>query len=142
MNIRTAFILLLAFCSAGCGSVFQGIKLRGESPSIEEAFRKLSIAVAADSFEITSMHPDKFSMETGWRQMKENEKRTVLGKAEDGTVRLLINLERRGRLYDVFLTTFVQVKGTETVTGVGHPLTQKWKRILNTIVQRESREED
>lgn len=135
---RTAILFFSLL--AGCTSSFQGIKIRAESPAIEEAFRKLSLAVNVDGYEIESVDVKGYSLETKWRELKDVERL----KNENGKVKLKIKLDERGRLYDVRITPFIQnnTGDIRAVTDVQHPLITKWKRILHSIATKESRNED
>lgn len=132
-------ILFLSFLP-GCTSSFQGIRIRAESPAIAETFKKLTLAVNVDGYEIESVDHGRYSLETQWRELKDNERI----KNETGKVKLKIQLHERGRLYDVRLTPLVQknAEDSQVITDVQHPLITKWKRILHSIVTKESRDED
>ncbi len=124
----------------GCSPSFQGIKVRAESPSITEAFKKLSLAVTIDGYELASVNHVAYSLETNWRDLEGDER----VKNEDGKAKLKIQLDGRGRRYDVRITPLVQdnAGNMRPIADVQHPLFTKWKRILNSIVEKESRDED
>ncbi len=73
-------LLVLAPCG-GCTTPYQGIKVRAQSPDIDEAFRKLTLAVTTDGYSIASVDPARHTLESGWRDLanKENS-RTPTGK--------------------------------------------------------------
>lgn len=139
MKFPTLAILFLSLL-AGCTSSFQGIRIRAESPAVDEAFRKLSLAVNVDGYEIESVDLKGYSLETKWRELKDNERM----ENETGNVKLKIQMDERGRLYDVRIIPFLQNNAGDirAVAEVQQPLITKWKRILNSIVTKESRDED
>lgn len=129
-----------------CAPSFKGIKVRAQAPPIEEAFRKLSLAITVDGYEIETIDPKHFTLETKWRELKENESAPTQELSQlriDGKIKL--ELRRRGSLYDVLVTPIIihpEHPSITSETDVNHPLLSKWKRIINAIVQRESREEE
>ncbi|MCC6398036.1 MAG: hypothetical protein IT282_13550 [Bacteroidetes bacterium] len=142
-------ILLAGVLFPGCGSPFQGMKFRAQAPPIEEAFRKLSLAVTVDGYEIDQIMPSVFKIETKWRGAKEQEMSRGEAAVLDSVVecRVSIRLEPRGRMYDVLFTpelrrTSREGKVTEELAGRGHPLTEKWEAVFRQILEREQREED
>ena len=118
--------------SAGCSSSFHGINFRAQSPLKEEAFRKLSLAVTVDGYEIERMDPENMELLTKWRPSKENERSEKEKKSGGASlVRIDLRVESRGTLYDIFLTPMIQsVEGEERIAEIGHPLRDKWKRII------------
>ena len=148
MEKHCTVLLLTTLLIAGCSSSFQGIKFRAQSPPIEAAFSKLSLAVTTDGYEIRSIDPARFSLSTSWRQLKEKEKSESDVKFAGQKIesQLTVRLERRGSLYDVSLTPSLRYsspeKTRETVADVRHPLWEKWQRVLSSIVEREFKEED
>ncbi len=135
-----AIAILFFSLLAGCTSSFPGIKVRAASPAIAEAFRKLSLAINVDGYEIESINHETYSFETQWRELKDNER----VKNENGKVKLKIQLDPRGRLYDVRVTPLVQNTAGDIhpLADVQHPLFTKWKRIVHSIVEKESKDED
>lgn len=142
----TNVLVFALFSAAGCSSTFQGIRVRGESPTIDEAFRRLSFAVTVDGYEITKIDPGKFTLETDWRPLKDQEKSVEDRKLMRDTLasHLTIRLERRGRMYDVFITPLLHHSGStvELVPDVSHPLVQKWRRIAGDLIRKEIKEGD
>lgn len=139
---RTLRVLLFGIL-AGCASPVQGIKMRMQSPEIDEAFRKLVLAVRADDYDIERLNPGTYALETKWRTAKEGE-RGMTGSSRDSVqVKLSIALSPRGPMYDLFLTPSLRQAGADSVMvpPPPHPLVQKWNRILTTILDKESREE-
>lgn len=142
----TNVLALALFSAAGCSSAFQGIRVRGDSPTIDEAFRKLAIAVTVDGYEVTRIDPGKFTVETNWRPLKDQEKSGEDRKLIQDTLKshLTIHLERRGRMYDVFITPLLHHSGSavELVPDASHPLMQKWRRIAGDLIRQEIKEGD
>ena len=139
--------LIAATILAGCSTTFQGIKVRAQAPTIEEAFRKFSLATTVDGYEIEQIDPAKFSLETKWRELKDKEKSATDTKLDSLSMkcRVLVKMQPRGKLYDVLVTPMLlYTTGTqrEVAAPVNHPLWEKLQRVLNTLVQRESKEED
>jgi hypothetical protein len=145
MPMKLSFVLL-AFFLLSCSSPVHGIRMRSQSPALAEAFRKLSLAVRADDYEIARMNPDGFALETKWRDMKEKEKsEDEITRGTAVQAKLHIALSPRGTFYDVFLTPTLRYASADTshdrFPPPTHPLIHKWKRILSTILEKESREE-
>jgi hypothetical protein len=134
----------------GCSSTFQGIRMRAQAPPIDEGFRKLSLAITLDGFQIETIDPAAFRLSTGWRPLKEKDfspnDLTYPPGAVEG--RLVLRLEKRSGavLYDVFLVPMLRYteKGTarEVVAGVRHPFWEKWQRVVTSFIEKEAREED
>lgn len=142
-------LLVLLWCTiAGCSSSFVGMKTRAQSPAIEEAYRKLTLAITLDGYEVAQIEPGKFSVETNWRALKEKEKSSsdLKPAGQDISAKVTIRLERRGALYDVFVTPVLRYgKGEsarEVIADPLHPLWEKWDRVVHSTVQKESKEED
>jgi hypothetical protein len=148
--VKTTPLLALAlWCMiGGCSSSFVGMKTRAQSPAIEEAFRKLTLATTVDGYEVSRIEPGNFYVETNWRTLKEKEKSTSDLKlaGQDISAKVTIHLDRRGALYDVFVTPALRYgKGEltrEVTADPRHPLWEKWERVVNSTVQKESKEED
>jgi hypothetical protein len=143
--------LFLVFCllAAGCSSQFEGIRMRARAPAIDEAFRKIGIAVGLEDFTLRRNDPLSRVLETAWRDVREDERGPEKGTASGKPVqvRLTLGLMPRGMMYDVLLGVNLRREdgsGTmqETAAPPGHPLTVKWRRILNALVEQESKEED
>ncbi len=137
-------IPLFILCFPGCSGSFQGIRVRAQSPSKEEAFRRLSLALKADGYDVQTANSESLQLVTDWRELKEKDKSEPERKSGGASLaRVELRVESRGSLYDILLTPMIQsVEGEERVAEVGHPLREKWKRIVNEIVRREAREED
>jgi hypothetical protein len=145
---RLSLAATLAFLLAGCASPFQGIRFRAQAPPIDDAFRKISVALTVDGYEISSTTPGLHRVETEWRDAKEKEispEEKALG-AGNVQVRMMVRLEMRGRPFELYATPFLRYKEgdswRESVAPVTHPLWEKWMRTLTTIVEKEVREEE
>jgi hypothetical protein len=147
--MKSLFILCLAAFITGCSSSSQGIKIRAQAPSIDEAYRKLSLAATTDGYLIESLDPSKYTLETQWRDVTEKEKAITERGIPTGNMqsRISLRLDRRGMLYDVQLTPSLRYKNAdgswkEVAAGVRHPLWEKWEKVIRTLVQKEAKEED
>ena len=141
---RSLLVLLSLVALTGCSGTYQGIKVRAQAPPISDAFRKFSLAVTVDGYTIRKLDPEAFQLETEWRETKEKE-RSEIEKKNGGAAlaRIDLKIARRGSLYDVFLTPYLQsVEGRERVAEFDHPLREKWRRVIKEIVQEEFREEE
>lgn len=134
---------------AGCSPSFQGIRLRAQHPPINEAYRKITLALTVDGYVIAGAQPSRFTAETAWRDAKANERSDAdkVPPANEGPVesRLEVRLERRGMLYDVYFTPMLRYggpSGTIIIAGIRHPLREKWEKALSALVEREAKEED
>jgi hypothetical protein len=156
MNARTFFsFVILSITMVGCSSMPQGMRIRAVSPSIDEAYRKLSLALTMDGFEIEMADPERlpagqagFTAETKWRPLKvdEKSKEDVAFNGAQIETKIAIRLERRGQLYDVFVTPTLRYENKGNievrVADGKHPLWEKWRRVVRTLVQVETKEED
>jgi hypothetical protein len=140
--------LAILFGGSGCASSFQGIKFRSQDPPIEEAYKKISLAMTVDGYSIAMADPGKHTTETAWKDLKANERTDEERRLPGGTGsvqgRLLLRLEKRGMLYDVFLTPMIRA-GADTTgapAAVRHPLRDKWEKALNALLVKEAKEED
>jgi hypothetical protein len=142
-------LLLLALCN-GCTTPYQGIKVRAQSPSIDEAFRKLSLAVTTDGYTIASVDLIKHTLESGWRdltpkELSDTDRKTGNAKIEG---KLMLRLDARGQLYDLFLTPVLRYSREggkpqqEIIAGVRHPLREKWEMAIARLIEKETKEED
>ncbi|MBK7257687.1 MAG: hypothetical protein IPI01_07775 [Ignavibacteriae bacterium] len=147
MTIFGLFIGLLGSV-AGCAAPFQGIKYRAQAPSVEEAFRTLSLAITVDGYQVEHVDPAGFTLESGWRTLKRNE--LSAADTSEGNAapegRIVLKLVRRGALYDVLLTPLIRTKtvGNEAAACIPptHPLRIKWEKAITRLIERESRDED
>jgi hypothetical protein len=141
--------LAIGLLASGCAPQFEGIRMRAHSPGIDEAFRKIGIAVGLEGFQLTRNEPESHTLETAWRDMRKDERGPDEG-TPSGTpmqARLTVGVVSRGMMYDVLIGVYVRgadERGVvrETAVPPGHPLAVKWQRILGALVERESREED
>jgi hypothetical protein len=134
--------------AAGCAPSFQGIKYRAQAPSIEEAFRTVSLAVKVDGYPIDAVDPAAFTLESGWRETKKAElpPADTLGTDALPEARISLKMARRGSLYDVMVTPWLRMRahGKEEVIVAPpmHPLRTKWEKAVTRLIERESRDED
>lgn len=147
MKARSALLLVaLFFC--GCATSFQGYRMRATAPGMDEAFRKIGIAADLDGYTRTTSDPVEWSFQTDWRAIKKEERSggKSAGSGDDEQVRLTVKLALRGRMYDVFLGIFLRSGETgsaeERPAPVDHPVVMKWRKILNSLLVREARDED
>jgi len=140
--------VFIALWGLGCGPSFQGIRFRAQRPPIDEAYRKISLAFTVDGYTIAMAEPGRHTAETGWKELKAGERseqeRNLSGGAGRVEGRLLVRLEKRGMLYDVFFTPMIRAGNDSTgaPAGVRHPLREKWEKALNSLLEREAKEED
>ena len=141
-------LTIAASVLAGC-TAFQGVRLRAVSPPIDDPFRKLSLAVTVDSFQVTRADPFTHLLETGWRDLRtqemSDEDRTVSTGEGRIECRISIRLEERGKMFDLFLTPWLRYGGEgkdAVVAGPKHPLREKWEAALRQLLVVEMKEED
>jgi hypothetical protein len=149
LAITAALISVLVLLVCGCTSAFQGIRFRAQSPNIDEAFRKLSLAVTTDGFPVGAVDQVGHRMESGWRPLLEKELSDTERRSGAETIegKITLKLEVRGKLYDVFVTPEVRETiagkiGPAVVAGTRHPLRVKWETALSRLLEREAKEED
>ncbi len=142
----TLLALSLAIALSGCPDTLQGIRFRAKTPPIDEAYRKLAVALAADDYQITSTTPGLHRAETGWRDAKQNEmtaQEMMLGRGSVQT-RVMVRLDQKGRSFEVSLTPLLRYREgdswRERVADLTHPLWEKWMQIVNTLVEKEAQE--
>jgi hypothetical protein len=116
---------------------------------MEEAFQKLSLTITVDGYLIASVDPAQFRLETQWRDATGRERTDAERNIPVGGMqsRVSLHLERRGMLYDVFLTPYIRYSNTdgswrEVTASVRHPLRERWEKALKTLLQVETKEED
>ena len=133
----------------GCAPAFQGIRFRAQSPNIDEAFRKISLAVTTDGYTLAAADPISHNVESGWRALTVKEMSDADRSSGADTIegKITVRLEVRGKLYDVLVTPEVRMTaggnvGPATIAGVRHPLREKWMTVLSRLVEREFKEED
>jgi hypothetical protein len=130
----------------GCSGSFEGIRVRSQAPNIDEAFRKISLAISADGYAFESTDPVKHILTTGWKEMTPLELSEVDRKLANRKVegRIILQMDARGKLYDIRLTPTVRYgAGTpESAANVHHPLREKWEKMIRQLVELEAREED
>ncbi len=148
-------LLYLIIALTGCSPSFQGIRMRIQSPPVEESFRKISLALTTDGYVLSRVDPVTHQVETEWRDIKAKEAseqdtlRAVLpsaGQAGNIQSRILVRLEERGRQFDLYLTPLLRYPrgdGWEEKTAdVKHPLRKKWEQALTSLLEKEAKEED
>ena len=142
-------LLFLAFCG-GCATPFQGIKVRAQTPDIDEAFRKLSLAITTDGYSIVAVDPARHTLESGWRDLNPKEisdadRKTGNAKLEG---RVTLRLDARGKLYDLFFTPVLRYSREggnpqqEIIADIHHPLREKWEMVIARLIEKETKEED
>ncbi|MDH4070423.1 MAG: hypothetical protein OEV30_08360 [Ignavibacteria bacterium] len=122
-----------------CAPSFDGIRLRAQAPSIDDASRRVALALKADNYDVTG-EPSTLVYGTEWREMKDVEK----SEAEiglDGESRIDVRFSPRGSLYDIFFLITIRSDGNEYRPGATHNIVIKWQQVLREIVQEEFREE-
>jgi hypothetical protein len=141
-------VVLQILAWAGCSSGFQGIRIRAQSPTVDEAFRKLTLTATLDGYSIALVDPKRYMFETDWREMKDKEKTPeeairplTLDKLQS---KVQVQLKERGRLYDVEVTAMIRQNPADpgSPAGITHPLREKWERVLHTVLVQESKDED
>jgi hypothetical protein len=149
MKTHILSLLLFTLAFTGCGTPYQGIKMRVQSPMIEEGFRKTSLAITTDGYQIETVLPAEFQLETRWREAKDKElskSDRALG-AKQIECRLSLRMQERGKLYDVFLTPMLKYSlqdgaVKENIAGPTHPLRDKWEEVFRRLLEREHKDED
>jgi hypothetical protein len=143
---KTIALFLILAPLAGCGGSFQGIRVRAQAPNIDEAFRKISLAITTDGYTLESVDPVKHSLATGWKELafqelSEGDKKLAQQKIEG---RILLRMDVRGKLYDIYFTPTVRYAtgASENAANVHHPLREKWEKVIRQLVELEAREED
>lgn len=144
----TIFLTGFLLSVQGCAPSFQGIKMRAQTPSIDEALKSVTLALTVDGYTIEKIDMGEFVLETGWRELKENERSAaeIPVSAGNATARITVKMARRGSLYDVFVTPWVRTvdggKERMEIAPPVHPLRVKWEKAITRLIQREARDED
>jgi hypothetical protein len=130
MNKHRVHLLAVFFLTiglTGCSSSFQGIRMRIQSPPVDESCRKISLALTTDGYVLSKVDP--VNHQVGMIQS-----------------RILVRLEPRGRLFDLYLTPLLRYFGGDAwegrIAGVKHPLRVKWQQALTRLLEKEAKEED
>lgn len=144
-TLLSALVLGCVLFSAGCAPSSQGIKVRAQGPAIEEAFRRLSLAISVDGYPVERADPATFNLESGWKALTKVEcgaDTAGVDAVQEG--RITLKMARRGALYDVILTPWVrtQTQGSGTIAPPTHPLRIKWETVITRLIEREARDED
>ena len=128
---------------AGCATPFEGIRVRADVPFIDEAFRKLSLALTVDGYQLETVDPALRVVETTWKDLGETDREPRLSPADvpqEGKVR--IRLEPRGKFYDVFLTPSIRAEGSpERLSKPTERLWIKWETALQRLLVLQAKEE-
>jgi hypothetical protein len=143
-----ALMLSSIFFLSGCAASFDGIRFRAQDPPINEAFKKIALAVSVDGYAVRRIDPRRFVLESEWRELHAKEKSptesilpSLAGRVEG---RVVITLYQRGMLYDVECAPIVRTSQADSgaVVGINHPLREKWEIALKRLLSKEVREED
>jgi hypothetical protein len=156
-NLRDHIVILLFLTIGltGCSSSFQGIRMRIQSPPVDESFRKISLALTTDGYVLSKVDPVNHQVDTDWRDINAKERSEqdtlqVSMSAGSGAgmiqTRILVRLEPRGRLFELYLTPLLRYPIGDTweerIAGVKHPLRVKWQQALTKLLEKEAKEED
>ncbi len=127
----------------GCATPFQGIRVRADVPFIDEAFKKLTIALTLDGYELETVDPGARIVETKWKELGETDREPKLAAAgvrQEGKVR--IKLEERGKFYDVFCTPSIRTDSSpERICKPTERLWVKWETALHRLLVIQAKEE-
>ena len=146
MRLQT-LIPVIAMLVAGCVTTGDSLRLRANSPAIDDAFRRLSIALTLDGYPLERTDPVARVVETGWRTFSDSV-RASAGAPVPTVVaaRIRGTLVPRGRMYDVFLTIIVReatASGTvERPVEIHEPLAARWRGVLKGLFVEELGDED
>ena len=156
-NLRDHIVILLFITIGltGCSSSFQGIRMRIQSPPVDESYRKISLALTTDGYTLSKVDPANHQVETDWRDIKPKEtseqdslQASLPATGQVGMIqsRILVRLEPRGRLFELYLTPLLRYPREdaweEGFAGVKHPLRVKWQQALTKLLEKEAKEED
>ena len=158
MHVFRGYTLSFLFISiglSGCSPSFQGIRMRIQSPPVEESFRKISLTLTTDGYILSKVDPAAHHVETEWRDIKAKEMSeqdtlqvSLSAGSGEGKIqtRILVRLEQRGRQFDLYLTPLLRYpRGDaweEKIADVQHPLRKKWEQVLTRLLEKEAKEED
>ncbi len=134
-------LLLLAITLTSCSGPLEGIRFRAQTPPIDVAYRKLTVALTADDYQITGQTPGLHRAETGWRDAKEKEmtaQELMLGRGSVQT-RVMIRLDEKERGFEVSVTPMLRYREGnswhEKVADASHPLWEKWMQTVTSVVE-------
>lgn len=134
--------IVLAIIPA-CATPFEGIRVRADVPFIDEAFKKLTIALTLDGYELETVDPGARIVETRWKELGETDREPKLTDAsarQEGKVR--IRLQERGKFYDVFLTPSIKtVSAPERICKPTERLWVKWETALHRLLVIQAKED-
>jgi hypothetical protein len=133
--------LLLIIC--GCATPVEGIRVRADVPFIDEAFKKLTLALTLDGYEIETVDPGLRVVETKWKELGDTDREprlTAPGVRQEGKVR--VKLDPRGKFYDVQLTPRIRTdEGPGRVALPTEKLWIKWETALHRLLVLQTKEE-
>jgi hypothetical protein len=122
--------------------------MRAQAPSIDVALKNVTLALTVDGYTIEKLDLNEYTLETGWREMKENERSPAETALPGGNAasRITVKMARRGSLYDVFVTPWIRTseegKEHQQIAPPTHPLRTKWEKAITRLIEREARDED
>ena len=122
--------------------------MRAQAPLIDVALKNVTLALTVDGYTIEKLDLGEYTLETGWREMKQNERSAAEATlpAGNATSRITVKMAQRGSLYDVFVTPWIRTteEGKEhlQIAPVNHPLRTKWEKVVSRLIEREARDED
>ncbi len=137
----TLAVSALAITLAGCPAPIEGMRFLAQTPPIDIAYRKLTVALTADDYQITATTPGLHRAETGWRDAKEKEmtaQELMLGRGSVQT-RVMIRLDEKERGFEVSVTPMLRYREGnswhEKVADASHPLWEKWMQTVTSVVE-------
>jgi len=133
-SILTAIALAIALAS--CLAPIEGIRFRAHTLPIDEAYRKLTIALTVDDYQISGTAPGLHRAETGWRDAKDKEmtaQELMLGR-ESVQTRVLIRLDQKGRSFEVYITPMIRYReGDSWREKVADATRRLWEKRMQTV---------
>jgi hypothetical protein len=135
---------VVAFVAAGgCVTPYEGIRLRADAPMIDDAFRKLTIALTVDGYELDTVDPGLRVVDTEWKALGEKDlEPSVLGSGVRHEGKVRIKLEPRGQFYDVLLTPSLRTDASnERTAKPTERLWLKWETALHRLLVLQAKEE-
>jgi len=143
MTRAARWALSLFLVLGGCATPIEGIRVRADVPFIDEAFKKLTLALTLDGYEIETVDPGLRVVDTKWKELGETDREprlTAAGVRQEGKVR--VKLDPRGKFYDVQLTPSIRAGGSPgRVAEPTERLWIKWETALHRLLVLQTREE-
>lgn len=138
---------------SACGPSPALIRFRAQRPTLQEAERKIRIALEADGYTVRAVAPAGSGSAGGrgvaadWKDLTEAEQGEVeRGSGGVAQGKVTVFLAPRGMLYDVEGAVETRsITPRDTVVhapDTRHPLMQKWQRVLTNLLTPEERSED